>query len=211
MAKQIQILLAGVLVVVPIAATVWVVSWLATAIDQMGSNLLNSVWGDLALPPMVGIVVIVVLLYFVGLLTRMWIFSGLFRMIDRLLSSVPGVKAVYESIRDLLKLFGGDADKMGKVVLYRQPATDLVIMGIMTNSCPVGVDENTDQDRVAVYQPFAYMFGGPVIYVPREHVTEIDMTVEQALKLATTAHVGAVARKVLSDSQAQSCEEKPSP
>ncbi len=201
MTKQLQIVLAGLLVVVPIAATLWVVLWAAEAIDAMGEGLFDLLGTGIDLPPYLGIAIVLALLYVVGLLTRMWIFAGLFRLTDKLFSSVPGVKAIYESVRDLLKLFGGDADKMGKVVLYRQPSTELILLGIMTNTSPVGVDDNTDDDRVAVYQPFAYMFGGPILYVPRSHVTEIDMTVEQALKLATTAHVGAVARKVLTDKQ----------
>ncbi len=42
---------------------------------------------------------------------------------------------------------------------------------------------------MAVYLPFGYMIGGVTVYVPREHLRELDMPVEQALKLAATAHV----------------------
>jgi len=49
---------------------------------------------------------------------------------------------------------------------------------------------------VAVYLPYAYMFGGPTIYVSPEHVHDVDLSVEQVLKIAATAHVGAEALPV---------------
>ena len=193
MAKQMQILLAGVVVLVPIAATVWVVMAIADSVDALGNALVRAVNDKLTLPPYVGIAVVLGLVYLVGLLARTWVLAGLLRATDRVLSRLPGIRTIYESVRDLLKLFGGDAGHMGRTVLYRQPGTDAMVLGIMTNEHPLGVDDNVTEHRVAVYQPFAYMFGGPVIYVPIEHVTVIDMPVERALKLCATAHVGAMA------------------
>jgi uncharacterized membrane protein len=200
MNKQMQILLAGVLAIVPIAVTVWVLWWAIAGIGEMGAQLLGAAWPGIdsdALEPyrvLIGLPVILALLYLVGWMTRSWLFGGIFRLTDRVLSRLPGIKTIYESVRDLLNLFGGDAEKMGKVVLYRQPQTDTMILGIQTNEHPLGVDDNTQEHRVALYQPFGYMFGGPVYYVPAEQVVEIDMSVEQCLKLCATAHVGAISQ-----------------
>jgi uncharacterized membrane protein len=200
MNKQMQILLAGVLAIVPIAVTVWVLWWAVAGIGEMGAQLLAAAWPDIdsdAVAPyrvLIGLPVILALVYLVGWMTRSWLFGGVFRLTDRILSRLPGIKTIYESVRDLLNLFGGDAEKMGKVVLYRQPQTDTMILGIQTNEHPLGVDDNTTEHRVAVYQPFGYMFGGPVYYVPADQVVEIDMSVDQCLKLCATAHVGAVTR-----------------
>jgi uncharacterized membrane protein len=191
MKKHLKILLAGALVIVPLTATIWLVVWLGSWVDQLGTGLLRTFWKEADIPLGVGVVIIIAMLYLVGILTRLWLFRGLFAAVDHLLSRLPGVKTIYEPVRDLMKLFGGDASTMGKVVLYRQPGTDLMMLGILTNENPVGVAENTPEARVALYQPFSYMFGGPTIYVPAEHVREIDMPVDQALKLAATAHVGA--------------------
>jgi uncharacterized membrane protein len=199
MKKQLQILLAGVMTVVPLAVTFWVLWWVVASIGEMGASILGPIWPEMdsqalaAYRIWIGLPVILVLLYVIGWMTRSWLFGGFFRLTDRLLSRLPGVKTIYESVRDLLNLFGGDAAKMGKVVLYRQPGTDTMILGIQTNDHPLGVDDNTEEHRVAVYQPFGYMFGGPVFYVPASQVVEIDMSVDQCLKLCATAHVGALA------------------
>ena len=49
--------------------------------------------------------------------------------------------------------------------------------------------ENSVGKKVAIYVPFSYMFGGVTLYVDKEHVRELDLPVEQALKLAATAQV----------------------
>ncbi|HHH75766.1 MAG TPA: DUF502 domain-containing protein, partial [Phycisphaerae bacterium] len=118
--RQIQIFLAGVMVIVPLAVTAWAVAWIAKALGQWGSSLL-SLFG-LNLPEISsvywGIPVILVLLYVIGLMARSWIFRWLFQMIDKTASTLPGIKTIYQSVRDLMKLFASDSNNMGKVVLY---------------------------------------------------------------------------------------------
>ena len=62
------------------------------------------------------------------------------------------------------------------------------MLGILTNDKPRGTSE---PDRVAVYFPLAYMIGGPVLFVPRQHLRDVDMPVEQALRICAMAQVGA--------------------
>jgi uncharacterized membrane protein len=191
MKKQIQILLSGALIVVPLALTVWLIAYAASALDALGASLLSQAGMEYELPPGLSALVVIVAIYLIGLLAQLVLFQKIIEKFEALISRLPGIKTVYESTRDLMKLFGGDKKHMGQVVLYRQPATGLMILGIMTNDNPAGVIDHGGERRVAVYQPFSYMFGGPTIYVPQEDVQVIPMAVDQALKLATTAHVGA--------------------
>ena len=43
---------------------------------------------------------------------------------------------------------------------------------------------------MAVYLPFSYMFGGITVYCEPDRIEEIDMSVEQCMKLCATAFVG---------------------
>jgi uncharacterized membrane protein len=191
MKKQIQILLSGALIVVPLALTIWLIAWAAASLDSIGAALLGQSGVNYKLPPGVSALVVIVAIYLVGLLAQFVLFQKIIDRFEAIISRLPGIKTIYESTRDLMKLFGGDKKHMGKVVLYRQPATGVMILGIMTNDSPAGVIDHGGERRVAVYQPFSYMFGGPTVYVREQDVQEIPMAVDQALKLATTAHVGA--------------------
>jgi len=186
MKKQFRILLAGAMVVVPLGLTVYLVWWAGGGLDNLGRKMLPG-W---ELPPGVGAVILVAAIYLVGLLTHFWIFRAFFHLIEWLFSRLPGIKIIYEAIRDLMKLFGGEAESMGRAVRYKLPGTDVAVLGILTNENPCGQDAEPPDKKVAVYVPFSYMFGGPTIHVSREHVEDLDMSVDQVLKICATAHTG---------------------
>lgn len=186
MKKQLRILLAGALTVVPFAITIWVIISAGKWVDGLVVEPLKQ-W-DINLYPGVGAAIMIAMLYAVGLLTHFWVFRSLVSLLEKFLARVPGARTVYESIRDLMKLFGGDAKRMGRTVLYTPVGTEMTLLAIMTNEKPAGVS-GAGQDKVAIYVPYSYMFGGITIYVPRQSVREVDIPVEQALKLCATAQV----------------------
>ena len=71
---------------------------------------------------------------------------------------------------------------MGQVVRYRIPGTQIDLLGIKTSTSPID-----DDGKVAVYIPMSYQLGGFTIYVDNQSITQIDMSVEQAMKIAATA------------------------
>ena len=190
MKKQLAILLAGVMVIIPFAITLYVVVSVGMWLNGLGETLLRNWWQDLQLPFGVGVVVVLLLIYLVGLMTRLWVFRWTLDVLDRLVSTVPGAKTIYESVRDLLRLFGPESRRMGRAVIYRPPGTEMAVMGILTNEAPVGIPQ-APKRMVAIYIPCAYMFGGAVIYVPAEHVQDANIPVEEALKVSAIAQVGA--------------------
>jgi uncharacterized membrane protein len=199
MKRQIRIFMAGVLVVVPVAVTIYVAWWIGGLLGRLGeavlelTGLIEATSGGEGEAPhwarWAGAGACLVAVYFIGLLTKLWVFRGLFRHLDRMLSRLPGVKTVYEYVRDLLKLFGGDAEHMGYPVLYTPPDSQTRMLGIVTNENPAGRADG--DDSVIVYLPLGYMIGGPIIYAHPNTLERVDMKVETALKLAATAFVGA--------------------
>lgn len=197
MKRQLRILLTGLFVVVPFAITVWLIWKVGLMLDELGVNLaLKPIWDLFNLHDQwnlqkihgVGAIILIVGIYLVGLLMHFWVFRSLVDLFERLFEKVPGVKTIYESVRDLLKLFGSESrKKMGRVVEYRPPGAVMGVLGILTNEQPIGTG---DEDKVAVYFPLAYMIGGPVLFIPRDHLQEVDMPVERALRLCATGQVG---------------------
>jgi len=189
MKKHIRIFLAGMMIVAPIAVTAYAVVWAGAGLDNLARSGIQAVapaakaW----LFPGVGAILLIVAVYLVGLLTRVWGFRWIMRLVEGVFARLPGIKALYESVRDILKLFGGDSKHMGQVVRYRLPGTDAKVLGIRTSTAPRGA---ADPGRVAVYLPMSYMVGGMTVYVPADAVEPVEMSVEEALKIAATAEVG---------------------
>ena len=195
--------MAGALVIVPIAVTVWLISWIGAVLGAWGENLLRWIGLLQKLPSTdfnyggvvfnyagaVGVIIALIFVYFVGMLANLWLFRRLFNFVDSTLSSLPGIKTIYESVRDLMKLFGGGGGgKIGYAALYTLPNTKIRMLGIVTNEHPRGLPNG--DNRVIVYLPLAYMIGGPIVYARPKDLERIDMPVETALKLAATAFVG---------------------
>ena len=184
MKKQVRIFLAGALVVIPFAITVWAIVTVGMWVD----NLVKAPLADrgIELFPGIGALILLASIYLIGLLTHFWAFRWALSLLEKLVTAVPGLKTIYESVRDMLKLFGGDANQMGRVVLYSPPDVDTAFLGILTNENPPGA---RSPDEVAVYFPLAYMIGGPIVYVSRRNLVDVDMSVEECMKICATAHV----------------------
>jgi uncharacterized membrane protein len=190
MKTQVRIFLSGALIVVPLAITVYVIISVGAWVDGLGRELVKRVgWDPSKLFQGAGALLVLVVIYVTGLLTHVWGFRPMWVWFERLLARVPGVKIVYESVRDLMKLFGGGAGSMGRAVEYRPPGSEASYLGIVTNEHPVAAEGGSQ--RVAVYLPLAYMFGGPTVLTSPENLRELKISVEHALKLAATAHMGA--------------------
>lgn len=189
MKRQLRIFLAGVMVLAPFAVTAYAVWWAGTGLDGIASDVIQSIAPSVARWwfPGAGVIFLLVGVYVIGLLTHLWLFRWFFHTLERVFSRLPVVKTIYESVRDILKVFAGDAGQMGQVVLYRIPGTQIDLLGIMTSTSPVGVGPG----KVAVYLPMSYQLGGFTVYVDDQSVKPIDMSVEQAMKLAATAGAAA--------------------
>ncbi|OPX24372.1 MAG: hypothetical protein B1H04_02185 [Planctomycetales bacterium 4484_123] len=189
MKKLVRTFLTGVVVVAPFAVTAYLIWWAGTALDRLarGAIAVLAPGAGRFLFPGAGALVLVVSVYLVGLLMRVWVFRWTVRLLERLFHHLPVVKGLYDSIRDVLRLFGGDAAQMGQVVRYRLPGTQVELLGIRTSTQPRGA---SGSGKVAVFLPMSYQFGGFTLYVPAETVSPIDMTVEEALKIAATADAG---------------------
>ena len=189
MNRHVRIFLAGALVLVPFGLTAYLVWWAGSSLERLGRLVLPP-GPDNWLLPGAGVVIVVVGIYLIGLLMRWWVFRGVVGLAERLLGRLPLVKSLYESIRDILKLFAGQSSRMGRVVRYRPPGTDAQLLGIQTSTSPRGA---AGTGQVAVYLPFSYMLGGITMYVRPEALEPVDMSVEEALKIAATAEASGAA------------------
>lgn len=195
MKKHIKTFMTGALIIAPLAITAWLIVWIGTALGGLGYKLVDAIGLTEQILPQfrvyagaIGVIIVLVGVYLTGLLGNVWLFGKFFAFVDHLLSSVPGIKTIYESIRDLMKLFGGQQGSMGRVVLYQPAGSGMKMLGIVTNEAPAGRPEG--DDSVLVYLPLGYMIGGPIVYAPLDQIEDVDMPAETALKLAITAFVG---------------------
>jgi len=188
---------SGAVVSIPIIVTVYVVwaagVWLNNLAVFVVGRIHEPLGKALAKAPGVGVLVVLGVIFLVGLAARFWLSARLLAVLNHTLERIPLVKTIYTSLRDMLRFFGGDSGEMGKVVLYHGPERNIRMLAILTNEKPVGLPADQAEGAVAIWLPMSYMLGGYMLYVPVSSVEPIDMSVEQLMKLTTTAEVGAQA------------------
>ncbi len=173
--------LRGLVVIVPVVITLYVVYSLF-------------MWIDSLLPfsfPGPGFVVALVLTTLIGYLASNFLTRRLFDWMDRGLTRVPFVSTIYRSIKEVTDAFVGDQTKFQQPVRIRfSDETDTYFVGFLTQD-DVPVHEDTEEPFVAVYLPWSYNIGGNLIIVPARLVEPLP---ESSAKVMTYVMSGGLAR-----------------
>jgi len=184
-----SILLKGLVTILPIGLTVYFVYWLGITTESLLSKPIKLVLGDSHYFPGLGLITGFVLLFVIGLAVNAFLVRRLLGFGEELLLRVPVVKTVYSAIRDMTRLVNTDKKKgdLDRVVTLDVGPGRLI--GFVTQEHANTLGLGGADDLIAVYLPMSYQIGGYTIYVPRSRVTETELTVEQAMRIALTGGV----------------------
>lgn len=190
--KQIsKTFLKGLIAVVPITITLYLLFWLAVTAELVLGNIfklfLPSNWYVKGLGFISGLAVI----FFVGGFLESETVQRYFQRAEQYIIQVPVVKSIYTSIRDLISILSNkQGEKLRQVVLVDVPAGGGKQIGFITTSdFPQFSDAINTDNQIAVYLPFSYQIGGFTVIMPRMAITEVNMSVEDALRFVATAGV----------------------
>lgn len=190
-----NILLKGLATVLPLAVTVYLLWWLASAGEAVLGAALRLVLPAGWYLPGMGLVAAVVLVFVAGLMTDAWMFASVVRLTERLLERIPIVKTVLGGVRDLFAFVSGGGQEGLARAVYVALAPDIGLIGFVTREDVDGLAPPDQRaGRVAVYLPMSYQIGGYTLLVPRERVTPLDIPAQEALRLILTAGVAAPPR-----------------
>ena len=185
-------MLKGLVALLPVGLTVYLVYWLAVATEKLFSRVLKLVIPDSAYWPGLGLVAGLFVLYLAGLAVNAYVVRRALRLSDELFARIPVVKTIYVAIRDFMTFFpsAGKGSDLKRVVLV--PFGPGKAIGFVTaeSSTALGVAEG--DDLVAVYLPMSYMIGGYTVFLPRELIEPTSLSVEAGMRLALMGGVQAV-------------------
>ncbi|MGH8441753.1 MAG: DUF502 domain-containing protein [Nevskiaceae bacterium] len=180
--------LSGLAVVLPIVITIAVLLWLVTTTETLLSPVAKWVLPEGTYPRGLGFLVAVGLIFAVGVLMEAVYFRRLMEWLEGLLNRIPLVKTVYSAVRDLMSLFSkAGSKKFSKVVMVTFPGTDAKLIGFVTIEDFADLPVAPGAGRVAVYLPMSYTIGGYTVFLPRDCLTPLDMSLEEAMRFVVTA------------------------
>lgn len=180
--------LKGILILGPLFATFFVIGIVFVKID-----------GLLRIPiPGVGFALTIVFIILVGFLASNIFFERILTYMEKGVTRLPVVKLLYFSIKDFINAFVGEKKSFSRPVMITlgtgilgvqggapvpgasagsasaeakgAAATDMKLLGFVTSEA---IDLPGTEDRVAVYLPQSYNFGGMLVLVPRHSITPL--------------------------------------
>ncbi|MBW3468744.1 DUF502 domain-containing protein [Arthrospiribacter ruber] len=152
--------LRGLLFVVPLALTVYVIILILKFLD-----------GIIPIPvPGLGILIMFSFITFMGFLASIFVTRPLFDIFEKWMFKVPLVNILYTSIKDLMSAFVGDKKKFNTPVIVKL-SNNMFRLGFITQE---DLSVLGEEDLVAIYFPHSYNFSGNLYLVPRENVRILE-------------------------------------
>ena len=169
--------LRGLVIVVPIAITIYVVVEAFLRIDRLL---------ELRTPGL-GFALTIVIIVAVGALATNIVGRTLLRLTDTVFTRAPIVRIVYAAVKDLLEAFVGDQKRFDKpVAVALTPDGAVRSLGFVTQE---DLDFLAMPGHVAVYLPFSYSMAGGLVIVPRERVERLDADSASMMALVVSGGV----------------------
>ena len=189
MKRFLKYFLRGLLVFVHVALTIFILIYVFEILDALFKFLLPFI-DYTSLRLLVGLLVTIGGIFSIGLFASNFIGKKLFGFLDKVFTTVPLVKMLYNAIRDLVEAFAGEKKKFDKPVLVTLgTSSNAKIIGFMTRE---NLDNLGLKDHVAVYLPQSYNFAGNVLIFPKEAVRPLDI---ESSEIMTFIVSGGVAGK----------------
>lgn len=180
-------LIAGLLIWVPLAITLWVLDFIVTTMDRTLTVLPASWHPDQVLGmhvPGLGLVVSVIILLVTGMLAANIIGAQLFRWWEALLARIPIVRSIYSGVKQVSDtLFASSGQSFRQVVLIEFPQRGQWTLAFIVGAPGAEVNRGVGADVITVYVPTApNPTSGYVLMVPPSEIREVDISVDDALK-----------------------------
>jgi uncharacterized membrane protein len=183
-------LVAGMLVWLPILATIWVVSFMLRIMDRT-LLLLPPHYRPEALVgfslPGVGAVFALIVVLLTGLLVTNLIGRRLVVWGEDLLNRIPLVRTIYGGVKSFAESVLTQSNSFRRVVMVEYPRAGAWSIGFLTADDVPEITAKLGEPHVAVYISAALnATAGYLVVLPRRQVIELDMSVDEAIKMIIT-------------------------
>ncbi len=181
-------LLAGLLVIVPLGITVWVLEWIISTLDQtlliLPSTWRPDVWIGIHIPGF-GVLLAFAILLLVGAIASNFLGRKLVEWGNVLLNRIPVVRSIYSGVKQVSDtLFSENGNAFRKALLVQWPREGMWTIGFLTG-VPGGdvATHLTEGEYLSVYIPTTpNPTGGYFIMLKKSDCIELKMSVDEALK-----------------------------
>lgn len=187
--------LTGIVVIAPVALTVWlvwaVIGWFDSVVlplvpytfqpeKYIGINLRG-----------IGVIIFLIFTIFVGWVAKGLIGKSLIKFAESLVERMPVVRTIYSGVKQIAEtVFAQSERSFEKACLIQYPRKGIWAIGFISTTAKGEIAQRaeTSGDLMSIFLPTTpNPTSGFLLFLPKEDVIELDMTVEEAAKLVISA------------------------
>ena len=191
-------LITGLLSILPIALTYWIVLKLFQFFSNPGAKIVAIIFKDNVpqyIPELAGFILTISFIYLMGLLISNVFGKQIYAWFEKILSRIPFVNTVYRTIKQITShLSGPDRQAFKKVVFIEYPRK-----GIWTLSMVTG--ESKNENGEIYYHIFVPTTTNPtsgyLLYIPQKDTRQTDMSIEEGMKIIISGGILAPKTNIL--------------
>ena len=193
--------LAGVLVTAPVAITLAVAFWVINFVDSHIVPLIPLQWNpdtylreqygiEFGIPGL-GVIVLFIVITLIGWVTASYLGHFLVRTGETIVARMPVIRSIYGAVKQIIDTIFRDQSKaFRQAVLVEYPRRGLWTIAFITGTTEGEIQHRMEEDLVTVYVPTTpNPTSGFVLFLPREDVVELDMSVEEAFKVVISGGI----------------------
>ena len=180
-------LFSGLLALVPLVITLWVLDWVVTTLDQT-LRILPEAWQPHVLLgihiPGLGVLFALLIVLTIGALASNFVGNKLLSWWHALLHRIPVVRSIYSGVKQVSDtLFSEKGNAFRKAVLVQWPREGMWTIAFLTGTPGGDVARHLNaQDYISVYVPTTpNPTGGYFVMVHKRDCVELSMSVDEAL------------------------------
>jgi uncharacterized membrane protein len=184
--------ITGLLILVPLGITVWVLVLIVNTLDQTLRLLPPSIRNDFPFNlPGTGVVLTLGIILLVGVLGRNFVGRYLLRWWEALLQRIPIVNTIYGGVKQVSDtVFSPSGKAFRKAVLIQFPRVGIWSVGFVIGAPGELIERPIGEDFLTVYVPTApNPTSGYILIMPRHEIVDLDITVDDALKFVLSMGV----------------------
>lgn len=192
-------LIAGLLVVIPLATTIWLTITIASSVIEFLTRIPKQINPFDGLHPIlvnllnvvVGLAVPLLGILFIGLMARNIAGQWLLAFSERILQAIPLAGSVYKTLKQLLETLLRDSnDKFRRVVLVEYPRPGVWALGFVTGTVHGDIQSQLSEQVVSVFIPTTpNPTSGWYAVVPEDELVNLSLSVEDAFKIIVSGGI----------------------
>jgi uncharacterized membrane protein len=180
--------LSGTAIIFPIAVSIYIFVLIFKTLDSVLGRIVNNfLYNNFGYKiPGIGIVLGIIIILLIGLLASHYVGKRVFPMLEQFIKKMPLLRHIYSPAKQLSDFIFSSSKGIvfNRVVMIPFPNEFSYSIGFLTNDDLLELDKKIGKKMVAVLVSTAPSpFTGPIIFIPAERVIQLDLTMEEGIKL----------------------------